>query len=151
MTIRRGAPFVLLLVLVAGCTIPSGEVPDADPLSGALSFLQAGAEIVAIAIETLGVLVIVKGAVTAALAFMQDWFDELAALAACRDYREQLGLAILLGLEFLVAGDIIRTVAVRPTFASVALLAAIIVLRTFLSFALEIEIEGRLPWESKQD
>jgi len=150
-TIRRGVPFVLLLVLVAGCTIPSGEVPGADPLNGALSFLQAGAEIIAIAIEFLGILVIVKGAATAALAFMQDWFGELAALAACRDYREQLGLAILLGLEFLVAGDIIRTVAVRPTFTSVALLAAIIVLRTFLSFALEIEIEGRLPWESKQD
>lgn len=148
---RRGFPLaVLLLVLVAGCTIPAGEAPGTDSMDGVLSFLQTGAEVVAVAIEILGILVIVKGAVTAALEFMRGWFGELAALAACRDYRQQLGLAILLGLEFLVAGDIIRTVAVRPTFSSVALLAAIILLRTFLSFALEIEIEGHLPWQTSR-
>ena len=151
MNIRRGLPLVvLLLLLVAGCTIPAGEAPGADPLDRFLSPLQTGAEIVALGIEILGILVIVKGAMTATLAFMQDWITEFAGLSACRDYRQQLGLAILLGLEFLVAGDIIRTVAVRPTLSSVALLAAIIVLRTFLSFALEIEIEGHLPWQTSR-
>jgi len=65
---------------------------------------------------------------------------------AYREYRQQLGRAILLGLEFLVAGDIINTVAVDPSFRSVGVLAGIVAIRTFLSFSLEVEIEGRWPW-----
>ncbi|TFV58583.1 DUF1622 domain-containing protein [Geodermatophilus sp. DF01-2] len=60
--------------------------------------------------------------------------------------RRFLGRSILLGLEILVAGDIIRTVAVTPTFTSVGVLAIIVVIRTFLSFALEVELHGRWPW-----
>lgn len=66
-------------------------------------------------------------------------------------YRRGLGRSILLGLEFLVAADIIRTVAVTPTFASVGVLAVIVVIRTFLSFALELEITGRWPWQKPAD
>jgi uncharacterized membrane protein len=62
-------------------------------------------------------------------------------------YRRRLGRSILLGLEFLVAADIIRTVAVAPTFSSVGVLAMIVVIRTFLSFSLELEITGRWPWQ----
>lgn len=62
-------------------------------------------------------------------------------------YRQRLGRSILVGLEFLVAGDIIRTVAVVPTFASVGVLAVIVLIRTFLSFSLELEITGRWPWQ----
>jgi len=62
-------------------------------------------------------------------------------------YRRRLGRAILLGLEFLVAADIIRTVAVDPSLESVAVLAGIVAIRTFLSIALELEINGRLPWQ----
>jgi len=58
-----------------------------------------------------------------------------------------LGNGILLGLEFLVAGDIIRTVAVEPTFASVAVLGAIVLIRTFLSFTLQIEMSGKWLWQ----
>ena len=61
-----------------------------------------------------------------------------------------MGHAILLGLEFLVAADIIGTVAVDPTFRNVGVLGAIIGIRTFLSFALEIEIKGRLSWKDKE-
>jgi uncharacterized membrane protein len=57
----------------------------------------------------------------------------------------------LLGLEFLVAADIIRTVAVTPTFRSVGVLAVIVVIRTFLSFSLELEITGRWPWQKKPE
>ena len=64
-----------------------------------------------------------------------------------RRYRQQLGRSILLGLEMLVAADIIRTVAVTPTVTSVVLLAGIVVIRTFLSFSLELEITGRWPWQ----
>lgn len=63
-----------------------------------------------------------------------------------RQLRADIGRAILLGLEFLVAADIINTVAIEPTLDSLAVLAGIVVVRTFLSFALEVEITGRLPW-----
>jgi len=63
-----------------------------------------------------------------------------------RRYRQQLGQSILLGLELLVAADIIRTVAVTPTLTSVGVLACIVLIRTFLSFSLELEITGSWPW-----
>jgi len=62
-------------------------------------------------------------------------------------FRRVLGRAILLGLELLVAADIIRTVAVTPTLQSVSVLAMIVLIRTFLSWALELEITGRWPWQ----
>lgn len=64
-----------------------------------------------------------------------------------RLFRRRLGRSILLGLELLVAADIIRTVAVTPTLESVGVLAAIVLIRTFLSFSLELEITGRWPWQ----
>ena len=64
-----------------------------------------------------------------------------------RRFRQQLGQTILLGLELLVAGDIIRTVASQPTLTSVAILASIVAIRTLLSFSLEVELTGRWPWQ----
>ena len=63
------------------------------------------------------------------------------------NFRQQLGRAILLGLELLVAADIIRTVAVTPTVESVLVLAGIVLVRTFLSFSLEVELTGHWPWQ----
>jgi uncharacterized membrane protein len=63
-------------------------------------------------------------------------------------FRRLLGRSILLGLELLVAGDIIRTVATSPTLYSVAVLAGIVLIRTFLSFSLELEMTGRWPWRA---
>jgi uncharacterized membrane protein len=68
-----------------------------------------------------------------------------------RSYRQLLGRSILLGLELLVAADIIRTVAVAPTYESVGVLAIIVLIRTFLSFSLELEITGRWPWQKEPD
>jgi uncharacterized membrane protein len=62
-------------------------------------------------------------------------------------FRRVLGRAILLGLELLVAADIIKTVAVTPTLESVAVLGMIVLIRTFLSWSLELEITGRWPWQ----
>jgi uncharacterized membrane protein len=70
-------------------------------------------------------------------------------LTVYRSYRQLLGRSILLGLELLVAADIIRTVAVTPTFESVGVLAIIVLIRTFLSFSLELEITGRWPWHKE--
>jgi uncharacterized membrane protein len=64
-------------------------------------------------------------------------------------FRRRLGRAILLGLEFLVAADIIRTVAVTPTGESVAVLGGIVLIRTFLSFSLQLEMTGAWPWQQR--
>ena len=62
--------------------------------------------------------------------------------------RTFLGRSLLLGLEFLVAGDIIKTVAIEPTFDSVVVLAIIVLVRTVLSLSIDVEIDGRWPWEA---
>jgi uncharacterized membrane protein len=103
-------------------------------------------------VEVVGVAVILVGAAAATIRFVFSWLSSGLSVAY-REYRQHLGRAILLGLEFLVAGDIINTVAVDPTYRSVGVLAGIVVIRTFLSFSLEVEIEGRWPWtraESRQ-
>ncbi len=73
-----------------------------------------------------------------------------APLTLYRSYRQLLGRSILLGLELLVAADIIRSVAVTPTFEGVGVLGIIVLIRTFLSFSLELEITGRWPWQSQR-
>jgi uncharacterized membrane protein len=62
-------------------------------------------------------------------------------------YRVGLARSILLGLELLVAGDIIRTVVVAPTLENIGLLGAVVLIRTFLNFTLELEVTGRFPWQ----
>ena len=98
-----------------------------------------------------GVAVMVIGAVvSAALAVRRRNLQEGSrrpSRSLYREYGQLLGRSILLGLELLVAADIIRTVAVTPTFTSVGVLAVIVVIRTFLSFSLELEITGRWPWQ----
>lgn len=99
-------------------------------------------------VDAAGVVAIVIGAVVATL---------LAARALLRHrrdghdtyetYRRRLGRSILLGLELLVAADIIRTVAIDPTYESVGVLGLIVLIRTFLSWSLELEISGRWPWQ----
>lgn len=106
---------------------------------------------VGVAVDVAGVVVIVCGALVATGVFAGRLRDDRAGFAATyRLYRQGLGRAILLGLEFLVAGDIIRSVAVSPTFASVGVLAVIVLVRTLLSFSLEVELEGRWPWQRRE-
>ncbi|MDQ6850947.1 MAG: DUF1622 domain-containing protein [Actinomycetota bacterium] len=96
-------------------------------------------------IDAAGVAIIVIGAAAATVTAGNQ--VRLGQSDVYRRYRQQLGRSILLGLELLVAADIIRTVAVAPTVTSVVLLAGIVVIRTFLSFSLELEITGRWPWQ----
>ncbi len=95
-------------------------------------------------VEILGILIILVGAVIALARFLLA-LDKTDDRIAC--LRSNLGRAILLGLEFLVAADIVHTVAIDPTLDSLAVLAGIVLIRTFLSFSLEVEIEGRWPWQ----
>lgn len=108
-------------------------------------------EVVGTAIEVVGVLIIVLGALASTAVFGHHLLKRRELHPAYRSYRQGLGRAILLGLEFLVAGDIIRTVAISPTFQSVGVLAVIVVVRTFLSFSLEVELEGHWPWHGDKD
>ena len=105
------------------------------------------AEPVSMWLEGAGVIVIVLGGVTATLLFLRSLLGRGTFLDAYRSYRSNLGRAILLGLELLVAGDIIATILVEQTLESVTVLGVVVLIRTFLSFSLEAEIEGRWPWQ----
>lgn len=102
------------------------------------------AESVSMVIDALGVVVIAAGFVMAAYRF---FLSRPKAPDLYRQIRQNIGHGILLGLEFLVAADIIRTVAVTPTMQGVLVLGLIVLIRTFLSMALQVELEGRWPWQ----
>lgn len=100
------------------------------------------------AVEVVGTGIIVVGAFGALAVFMLGFLGRQAPKAdLIADFRSSLGRSILLGLEFLVAADIINTVAIEPTIRSLVVLAGIVAIRTFLSFSLEVEIDGRWPWQ----
>lgn len=120
---------------------PPGVLPF-DPST----FAHATARI----IEVAGIAVIVLGAALATALFLHHLYQYRQFSEAYSRYRSNLGRGILLGLELLVAADIIRTVAVDPTFRSLGVLGLIVVIRTFLSFALEVEINGHWPWEAAE-
>ncbi len=101
-------------------------------------------ELVGKVVDVLGVATIVVGIAIATVLLVTRPRRE----APLRHYRQGIGRAILLGLEFLVAADIIRTVAVEPSFTNAGVLAVVVVIRTFLSFTLELELTGRWPWQS---
>lgn len=104
-------------------------------------------ETAGLVIDGVGVLVIVVGIGASAV--------RLAASRVPGDryrrLRQDIGLSILLGLELLIAGDIIRTVAVTPTLDGVLVLGLIVLIRTFLSMTLQVELEGRWPWQARRE
>lgn len=102
---------------------------------------------IASSIEAAGIFAIVVGALAATFFYFKALSKKDPK--AYEGYRSSLGRAILLGLEILVAGDIIGTIAAEPTFRSVGVLSIIVIIRTFLSFSLEVEIKGRWPWEQQ--
>lgn len=101
-------------------------------------------EYVALGIEITGILAMIFGAFYALWRYI---FEKHEAGSSYRTFRHDLGKAILLGLEFLVAGDIIQTVTVDFTLENVLTLALIVIIRTFLSLSLQVELEGRWPWQ----
>ena len=104
-------------------------------------------------IETVGKVIDGVGVATIAIGALISAAGALSRLRrksvdVYRVFREQLGRSILLGLEFLVAADIIRTVAITPNASSVAVLGGIVLIRTFLSFSLQLEVTGYWPWQA---
>lgn len=98
------------------------------------------------AVEAAGAAIMVLGALGAFGFYLRDLLHSADRAGAYPALRSRLGRAILLGLEVLIIGDIVRTIIVDPTFESVTVLGLIVLIRIVLSFSLEIEIEGRLPW-----
>jgi uncharacterized membrane protein len=104
-------------------------------------------ELVAEGIEVLAVVIIVGGIGYGIVRYFLH--TRLQVGGAYKRFRDRIGNSLLLGLEFMVAADIIRTVALNPTLQGVAMLGLLILIRTFLSWALVVEIEGRWPWQRK--
>ena len=113
---------------------------------------QSAIQTVGELMDVAGVAVMVAGAIVSVPMAVKGYGVRLPdgdgeRMTVYRAYRQLLGRSILLGLEFLVAADIIRTVAVTPTAQSVAVLAGIVAIRTFLSFSLQVEMTGSWPWQ----
>ncbi len=100
-------------------------------------------------IEAVGVLVVIIGSCLSSVVYIRT-FRELPEGIAYKTFRRQLGRSIMLGLEFLIAGDIVRTVVVADTLQNIAVLGLIILIRSFLSVTLHLEVEGRWPWQTEK-
>lgn len=154
MRVRPAAVRCLMLVLLVpmiatACSLDAGGSPFGDPLdfSDDTSPLQSIVEWAVVLLEGAGIATILIGAGVATAVFLLRVVRGDFSMNLYHRYREQLGEVILLGLEFLVAADIVGTVAISLNLTSVAALAAIILVRTFLSFTLEVETTGYWPWQ----
>ena len=119
-----------------------------DKLRSVMSYDEVIADVARV-VESVGVAIMVLGGLAALL---------VATVAVARaadrsdvymDLRRNLGRAILLGLEVLIIGDIVRTIVVDPTLNSVAVLGVIVLIRIVLSFSLELELDGARPWTAR--
>jgi uncharacterized membrane protein len=115
---------------------------------GAITLIAPVLEPMALGLEFLGVAVITIGVIVASIAYLKDLCRTSAETAYIR-YRANLGRGILLGLEILIGADIIATIISPLTWDSVGLLGLVVIIRTFLSFSLEAEIDGEWPWKRK--
>ena len=108
--------------------------------------MHVAVELATTGLEAFAVGVIVIGFIFATLRFLLQLWQKLDA--AFVNYKLMLGRSMLLGLEFLVAADVIRTVALAPTLSNIGILAGLVLMRTFLSWSLVVELEGHWPWKS---
>jgi uncharacterized membrane protein len=115
---------------------------DREHPSGLEATVSHWIQIVGTCIEIFGVFIIVAGIIWSTFLYVhrrqEKWYYD--------QYKIRIGRLLLLGLEVLVAGDIVKTIAIELTFTSLGLLAGLVLVRTFLSWTLVLEIEGRWPW-----
>lgn len=108
-------------------------------------------EIAALAIEILAVAIIIVAILYAMVRFLSQTALRCRTEGSYEQLRHGLGRSLLLGLEVLVAADVVRTVALEATLESVAVLGLLVLIRTFLSWALVVEVEGRWPWQARSE
>jgi uncharacterized membrane protein len=128
-----GGPITTLITLAAS------ETTSASSFSTAMDHVAQG-------FEALGALILVIGVLWSIVLAVLAWRPPGSSKRAYTALRQAFGGTLLLALEVLVAADLIRTVAVSPTLDNVLSLGLIVLIRTFLSFSLEVEIDGVLPW-----
>jgi uncharacterized membrane protein len=114
-------------------------------MNDAMEYFRHIMEVVGTSVDGVGVFIVAGGMVVATVRLATRRAHDTGNYYSL--YRQDVGRAILLGLEFLIAGDIIRTVVVAPTLQNVVVLGLIVLIRTFLSLSLQLEIEGKLPWQ----
>jgi uncharacterized membrane protein len=115
-----------------------------------VGIIRAVIEWAALVIEILGALVIVAGVMRVAITRgTVRYLFRLDRPGAYESYKHEMGRSLLLGLEFLVAGDVVRTVALEPTLTNVAVLGLLVLIRTFLGWSLAVEIDGGWPWQAR--
>ena len=123
-----------------------GRMVDSVVLTGVRTVIEWAA----LGIEILGALIIVAGVLRVAITRgTVRYLFRLDRPGAYESYKHQMGRSLLLGLEFLVAGDVVRTVALEPTLNNVAVLGLLVLIRTFLGWSLAVEIDGRWPWQAR--
>jgi uncharacterized membrane protein len=102
-----------------------------------------------VAVEIFGVAVIILGIAWASLGFLINRARRLEIVQSYDEFRIRIGKTLLLGLEILVAGDVIRTVFLEPTLENLVTLGLLVIIRTILSWTLVVEIEERWPWQKR--
>jgi uncharacterized membrane protein len=125
-------------------TMEEGSAPV--PAEGILRAI----ELAATGIEVLAVAIIVIAIVVASAVYLSRIASRQVEVTTYKEYRHRVARALLLGLEVLVAADVIRTVALEPTLQNVLILALLVVVRTFLGWSLVVEIEQRWPWQPEE-
>ncbi len=123
-------------------SLPQGGATARGSFAHVEALVGDWVHLIGIGIDLFGVLVIVCGIGWASYLFL--WEREPAQVM--ESYKVRIGRSLLLGLEVLVAADIIKTIAIEPTLDSLVMLAGLVAVRTFLSWTLVLEIEGRWPW-----
>ena len=113
--------------------------------------LEKVIEYAALLIEVLAVAIIVIATAAATVVYVSRLWRRTAGLVGYEQYKVRLGRALLLGLEILVAADIVRTVALEPSLTNIGILGVLVLIRTFLSWSLVVEIEHRWPWQVRTE
>ncbi len=121
--------------------------PGAQTGEATVTAITRWVEHAATGIELLAVVIIVAVILTATVLYVSQVLAQQADVLTYKNYRQQVARALLLGLEILVAADVIRTVALEPTLQNVLVLGLLVLIRTFLGWSLVVEIEERWPWQ----
>jgi len=133
---------VILSIIFVEEILPHAEAARAEGILQLVEYAAIGVELLAVAI-------IVAVIVVGTLVYVTKIVGQQADRSTYNNYRHTIGRALLLGLEILVAADIIRTVVLQPTASNVIVLGLLVVIRTFLSWSLVLEIEERWPWQPR--
>ena len=146
---RGGAGTLIPRIGLGGPRLGDAMPEESHASSAFLSGIREGIEVVSVAVEVLAIGIIVVGIVMGTAHYWRRSLARPPDPDAYGVYKRRLARSLLLGLEILVAADIVRTVALDATLPAIAALGLLVLVRTFLSWALVVEMEGRWPWQQR--